>query len=516
MTWGLALAVIVGGLAWRAPEDAVAGTNVYRINAGGPQLENGRWSADQPPEPSEYANTSDTKIGSTNAPIDVSSPTLPSGTPSALFSTERWDPVERPRMRWKFPVPPGDYEVRLYFAETAPDAQGPGLRVFDVAMEGSVVLDDYDIFVAAGGGHRGVMASAVVTSDRRLRVAFRQVRNTPTVRGIEVLPADGEPDGGASPSEPAPTVAPTPPPLPSGGGSGAQCQGVSVASGANLQAAVDANPVGATFCLTGTYRLSDPVKPKSGQSFIGPAAIVGTGAETSFEAKYREGARNVSFVDLDVSGFTGSGLGCYVGTRVIGGRYHHNERNGIGCGLEGAGGVLIDGVELDHNGSLEHLGSGAGGMKFARGHGIVVRNSYVHDNLGNGVWCDVQCGDYTVVDNWISFNSRKGVHYEKSGESDEIVRYVGTAYIARNVVQNNGWGMREHGDAGIRGVSSKNMIIEHNILGGNVFNNGIKINEDGRLSGDRHGWPVSNIVIHRNTMNGDRIKGCELSGVTCS
>ena len=510
----LLLAVVGRGLAWGASDDPVSTvTAVYRINAGGPSFTDGSWSVDTRGEPSPFVNAEETETSSTTSIIDVSDPSVPADTPASVFQSGRWAPGEATRMRWKLPVDPGTYEVRLYFAETDPKAQAPGARTFTVAIEGTVVLRKYDVFVEAGGGYRGVMESFYVKSDERLRIAFRHKVDDPMIQGIEVLAPNGSGSEEQAPGgEPTPsdgTTSTSPPP------SGSDCDGVAVASGASIQAAVDANPEGTTFCLSGTYQIMKEIRPKSSQSFVGPAKLVGAGADRAFEANYGDGALYVAFIDLDVSGFTLHGIGCYAGTRVIGGRYHHNLRNGIGCALDG-GGVLIDGVEVDHNGSLEHLGSGAGGMKFARGHGVVVRNSYVHDNIGNGVWCDVQCGDYTVVDNRIVFNSRKGVHYEKSGESDEGVFFVGSAYIARNTIQNNGWGMREHGDAGIRGNSSKNMLIEDNILGGNVFKNGIKISQDGRLSGDRHGWIVANVVIRRNTMNGDEVKGCDLEGVTCS
>ena len=283
----------------------------------------------------------------------------------------------------------------------------------------------------------------------------------------------------------------------------------------SIQEAIDANPAGTTFCLSGTFQISSTIRPKSGDRFVGPATLVGAGADFGFQAGSGAGATDVGFVDLDVSGFPLQAIGCWVRTEVVGGRYHHNGRNAIGCGLDG-GGVLIDGVEVDHNGSDAYLGCCSAGMKFAHGHGIVVRNSYIHDNVGNGLWCDVQCGDYTVVDNRIAHNSRKGIHYEKSGGSDfQGITFVGTAYIARNVIQGNGWEGRLHADAGITAVSSKNMLIEDNVFGGNAYANGITIVQDNRLTGDAHGWIVSDIVIGPNQMNGDQVQGCDLDDVTC-
>ena len=288
---------------------------------------------------------------------------------------------------------------------------------------------------------------------------------------------------------------------------------VEITEGESIQKAIDSHPAGTTFSLSGTFQVSSTIRPKSGNRFVGPARIVGAGADFGFQVAP---ATDVRFVRLKVSRFALQGIQCWDGTTVIGGRYHHNLRTGIGCGPEG-GDVLIDGVEIDHNGSQAWLGISASGMKFAQAQGVVVRNSNIHHNLGNGVWCDQQCGNFRVIKNRIIGNSRKGVHYEKSGESDTGgVFFVGSAYIARNKIKGNAWEGRQDSDAGIAAVSSKNVVIENNILGNNEFANGIKILQDDRLNGDYHGWIVSNIVIGANVMNGDEIDGCALDGVTCS
>src|SRR5579871_5224589 len=47
------------------------------------------------------------------------------------------------------------YTVRLHFVE--PDAIAPGERVFDVALQGNVVLRDFDVAKEAGGSARVVV-----------------------------------------------------------------------------------------------------------------------------------------------------------------------------------------------------------------------------------------------------------------------------------------------------------------------------------------------------------------------
>jgi hypothetical protein len=68
----------------------------------------------------------------------------------------------------------------------------------------------------------------------------------------------------------------TAPPTTAAAAAAYPCSGVSVSPGDNLQARLDANPEGATFCLApGTYRLSSALAPKRAQKLIGaPGAVL--------------------------------------------------------------------------------------------------------------------------------------------------------------------------------------------------------------------------------------------------
>src|SRR5919197_5308010 len=68
---------------------------VYRVNAGGPALAGSpAWSADTSASPSAYVNAAATgnRTFTTTSAISTSDPSLPAGTPAALFQTERWVP----------------------------------------------------------------------------------------------------------------------------------------------------------------------------------------------------------------------------------------------------------------------------------------------------------------------------------------------------------------------------------------------------------------------------------------
>jgi hypothetical protein len=61
--------------------------------------------------------------------------------------------------------------------------------VFDVEIEGVLVLDDFDQVAAAGGSGRAVNRSipVEVTAGEGLQIEFFPVKDNPAIKGIEVL-----------------------------------------------------------------------------------------------------------------------------------------------------------------------------------------------------------------------------------------------------------------------------------------------------------------------------------------
>ena len=177
---------------------------VHRVNAGGGALSGSTppWSVDTQANPSPYVNAAEigNKTASTNDTIDTSQ--VPGYVPMKLFQSERWDPSAVPEMKWDFPVEPGEYEVRLYFAETFDGTSSPGARLFDVdvEVEGNTVLNNYDVFENAGGHDKAVMEPiSVAVEDTNLDINFAHVKENPAVKGIEVLrTGDVTPDPPAS------------------------------------------------------------------------------------------------------------------------------------------------------------------------------------------------------------------------------------------------------------------------------------------------------------------------------
>lgn len=84
-------------------------------------------------------------------------------------------------------TPGKTYTVRLDFAEIYWD--GPGKRLFNVRMNGSEALNNFDIFVAAGGKNRAVRREFSVVADAlgQIVIDFVSVVNYAKISGIAVL-----------------------------------------------------------------------------------------------------------------------------------------------------------------------------------------------------------------------------------------------------------------------------------------------------------------------------------------
>jgi tetratricopeptide (TPR) repeat protein len=101
----------------------------------------------------------------------------------ALYQTERWFPGTGSLAAYRLPVPPGRSRVTLHFAETWFCA--PGMRRFDVLIEGEPLLPDHEPF-AAGPRRANCVTREVYVADGILDITFVHKVDNPTVAGIEV------------------------------------------------------------------------------------------------------------------------------------------------------------------------------------------------------------------------------------------------------------------------------------------------------------------------------------------
>ncbi len=152
-------------------------SGLLKINAGGPQLNhNGDiYTADQ------YFSGGQA-FSNTNAQVPE------------LYQTERISPSLT--FDYNITLPNGNYTVILHFAEiywgaTGGGAGGTGSRIFDVSIEGLLVLDNYDI-VADVGSETPVLKSFEVTvNDGQLNMHFSALASAggvdqPKVSAIEI------------------------------------------------------------------------------------------------------------------------------------------------------------------------------------------------------------------------------------------------------------------------------------------------------------------------------------------
>jgi hypothetical protein len=159
-----------------APDTTTMDQFLYRINSGNGAV--GEFQADA------FFNTGRTY--STRSTIDL---TQVPGLPMAIFQTTRWDESRSPALNYSIPVTPGNYQVNLYFAEIYSPNFDIGERVFDVSLEGTLVLDNFDVYAAAGAGNRAIVRSFNVTADSDIDIDFAHVVENPNIMAIEVIQA---------------------------------------------------------------------------------------------------------------------------------------------------------------------------------------------------------------------------------------------------------------------------------------------------------------------------------------
>jgi hypothetical protein len=106
------------------------------------------------------------------------------------------------------PGVPIKVDVWLHFAEVywggaagAPDQGGTGRRVFDISIEGSKRVDNYDIFSAAGGADRARIERFTVTvTDGTLNLSFLCEKDNVSIAGVEVLKVKPDDSGNQPPT----------------------------------------------------------------------------------------------------------------------------------------------------------------------------------------------------------------------------------------------------------------------------------------------------------------------------
>lgn len=168
---------------------------------------------------------------------------------------------------------------------------------------------------------------------------------------------------------------------------------------------------------------------------------------------------------------------------------HHNGQEGL-TGDSGSD-ILIEDSEINNN-NIRGFDWGweAGGVKFTRTDGLVIRNVSAHNNRGPGLWTDINCSDTTYEQNVVHDNTGPGIFHEISH----------TAVIRGNEVRGNGfsfsvwlWG------AGILIAASNDVEVVDNVVTGNA--DGIAGIQQERIDDDGRPWLLSDLWVHDNTVS---------------
>ena len=198
-----------------APSSVVSATRPVpvqqpvRINTGGPaQTVNGTtWSA------CSSTTACSGWVSGGNAYSETDTVTgLPAGTNNTMFQSE-WTGTATTGQRafgFAVPVTNGAYRVRLHFAELNKTAANT--RTFDVRLENTTVLSNFDIWSQAGGIDKAIVRQFPATvTDGVMTIDFiRRIENA-KISAIEILPG-------------ADTVAPNAPASLTATGSGDRCR----------------------------------------------------------------------------------------------------------------------------------------------------------------------------------------------------------------------------------------------------------------------------------------------------
>lgn len=89
----------------------------------------------------------------------------------ALFQSGRMAPDTGPLI-YTFPVANGAYHLNLYFAELNPADDHAGGRMFNVKVQGSVVMPEVDVFSLVGANAALIKGRDVAVSDGSLQIEF--------------------------------------------------------------------------------------------------------------------------------------------------------------------------------------------------------------------------------------------------------------------------------------------------------------------------------------------------------
>jgi hypothetical protein len=313
------------------------------------------------------------------------------------------------------------------------------------------------------------------------------------------------------------------------------CTGNHITPGEDIDNIInnDASGTATRFCIhAGTYKVSAPAILKAGDKLDAQwgttttvdtatkptpvVKLVGSGTDNLLRAR----GTGISITWVDLSGASGTGTGSGAITAGSAGsdflvqfaRIHNNAS----VGISNMKGRVLDSEFFSNSQSSSSLGFNASAVK-----GITEFEAgrvYVHDEQGNGLWCDVGCSNdpargtkgFWVHDSVVVNSGRAGIRYENSPNQ---------AVFENNEIHGNGKTEKRGGidirDSQNAWVGPNNNFGPATIAGVSYLANGDRIGVRATDSGRSDRVNLSNVDVVNNTMNGDRIVTCG-GPVACS
>jgi len=302
--------------------------------------------------------------------------------------------------------------------------------------------------------------------------------------------------------------------------SGAVCDR-KVSAPANLQDEFRKAGVGATICLSGTFKTKTEIRPLAHQTIIdGVLKYVGTYNVTlARNNRLVDGldlhAGGITVKNMEIANFEGRAIVCGNHATILANYLHNNRQNAIACIAQNEDWHLyIRNNIMTENGwpTLEYVSAGAVKlMELSKpGHclgcGATILNNVASDNIGNGIWLDRSSSATIIGDNVTNHNTHKGIRCEKCG---------GPVLISGNVSRSN-----NHENISV--VNSALVTLENNSTndGGHhglfITWKSVSTKTYPTLTPTSAGFKGKQILVKNKSMYKDGIVGCDLSHVMCS
>jgi hypothetical protein len=119
-----------------------------------------------------------------------------SGTTDAALYQHGRMPTDTEPLIYTFPMSNGAYHVNLYFAELNPGDEHVGARVFNVKLQGNVVIPDLDIFKTVGANAALILGNDIAVTSGEAKIELDNIpdHDRGKVTAIEITQTQPAPE----------------------------------------------------------------------------------------------------------------------------------------------------------------------------------------------------------------------------------------------------------------------------------------------------------------------------------